>query len=322
VSSLRAILIDPEDARFASTVSAMERELVREKHVMRYASADDFGLPVTAFLICRFWLIDARPGHIRGDGTMRFPAMGIMLAVAVALAGLLHPLAAISQDLIPPEVVQFENVHIDQGVKVVAVGNASKHYSLICNVESAACITPEPNKNYLLFNKKTRWKMPGAKDFITLAFIQDWTVTYNKGENIGLVPETGGGPTELGMFVLDPAKGAYDQDTIISDGPIIYGTGLSDEDRHKAWGHFFMQMVEACARQQGTDTLGLKLAKRCLPGQDFCTTAIDANLVGIGGIQEPRKVVVIVATDVHDPNKQLSRMVCTWPIKGKRVCRD
>jgi GH15 family glucan-1,4-alpha-glucosidase len=26
---------------------------------MRYANPDDFGLPVTAFLICRFWLIDA-----------------------------------------------------------------------------------------------------------------------------------------------------------------------------------------------------------------------------------------------------------------------
>jgi len=52
-------LIDAEDTRFASTVAAMERELVREKHVMRYAGADDFGLPVTAFLICRFWLIDA-----------------------------------------------------------------------------------------------------------------------------------------------------------------------------------------------------------------------------------------------------------------------
>jgi GH15 family glucan-1,4-alpha-glucosidase len=37
----------------------MERELLREKHVMRYASADDFGLPATAFLICRFWLVDA-----------------------------------------------------------------------------------------------------------------------------------------------------------------------------------------------------------------------------------------------------------------------
>jgi GH15 family glucan-1,4-alpha-glucosidase len=52
-------VIDVDDPRFVSTVAAMERELVREKHVMRYASEDDFGLPVTAFLICRFWLIDA-----------------------------------------------------------------------------------------------------------------------------------------------------------------------------------------------------------------------------------------------------------------------
>jgi GH15 family glucan-1,4-alpha-glucosidase len=52
-------VIDVDDPRFVSTVAAMERELMREKHVMRYANADDFGLPVTAFLICRFWLIDA-----------------------------------------------------------------------------------------------------------------------------------------------------------------------------------------------------------------------------------------------------------------------
>ncbi len=52
--------VEVDDPRFASTVAVMERELVREKHVMRYASADDFGLPVTAFLICRFWLIDAQ----------------------------------------------------------------------------------------------------------------------------------------------------------------------------------------------------------------------------------------------------------------------
>ena len=52
-------VVEVDDPRFASTVAAMERELMREKHVMRYASADDFGLPVTAFLICRFWLIDA-----------------------------------------------------------------------------------------------------------------------------------------------------------------------------------------------------------------------------------------------------------------------
>ena len=52
-------VVEVDDPRFIGTVAAMERELVREKHVMRYASADDFGLPVTAFLICRFWLIDA-----------------------------------------------------------------------------------------------------------------------------------------------------------------------------------------------------------------------------------------------------------------------
>jgi GH15 family glucan-1,4-alpha-glucosidase len=52
--------VEVDDPRFASTVAVMERELVREKHVMRYASEDDFGLPVTAFLICRFWLIDAQ----------------------------------------------------------------------------------------------------------------------------------------------------------------------------------------------------------------------------------------------------------------------
>ena len=52
-------VVEPDDPRFVSTVQAMERELVREKHVMRYANADDFGLPVTAFLICRFWLVDA-----------------------------------------------------------------------------------------------------------------------------------------------------------------------------------------------------------------------------------------------------------------------
>jgi GH15 family glucan-1,4-alpha-glucosidase len=60
-------IVEADDPRFVSTVAAMERELVREKHVMRYASADDFGLPVTAFLICRFWLIDAWWSHGRHE---------------------------------------------------------------------------------------------------------------------------------------------------------------------------------------------------------------------------------------------------------------
>jgi hypothetical protein len=97
---------------------------------------------------------------------------------------------------------------------------------------------------------------------------------------------------------------------------------MSDADRQKAWKHFFLQMVEAVARQQGKDALGVKLAKRCLPGQDVCTIALDANFVGIGGIQEPRKVVVLVVTDIHDQNKQLARLVCTRPANGKQVCRE
>jgi GH15 family glucan-1,4-alpha-glucosidase len=52
-------LIEPNDPKFVSTVEVVERELRREQHVMRYVDSDDFGLPETAFLICRFWLIDA-----------------------------------------------------------------------------------------------------------------------------------------------------------------------------------------------------------------------------------------------------------------------
>jgi GH15 family glucan-1,4-alpha-glucosidase len=52
-------LLEPGDPRFARTVEAIERELLRGEHVMRYASHDDFGVPESAFLICRFWLIDA-----------------------------------------------------------------------------------------------------------------------------------------------------------------------------------------------------------------------------------------------------------------------
>ena len=52
-------LIDARDPRFASTVAAIEQDLVRGRHVMRYATEDDFGLPETEFLVCRFWLIDA-----------------------------------------------------------------------------------------------------------------------------------------------------------------------------------------------------------------------------------------------------------------------
>jgi GH15 family glucan-1,4-alpha-glucosidase len=52
-------VIEPDDPRFVTTVEGVERELLREKHVLRYAAPDDFGMPEAAFLICRFWLIDS-----------------------------------------------------------------------------------------------------------------------------------------------------------------------------------------------------------------------------------------------------------------------
>lgn len=244
--------------------------------------------------------------------------MRLTLTVAVLCCTTLGAVHA--QEIVPPEIVRLESIRVDDDMKIVTVGNAKGHYKLICNVNADGCITPQRNKNYLLFNKDTRWKMPGAKEFLTLTGIQDWTIKYSKKENIGLVPEDAKG--DLGMFLLDPAGGGSEQDTVFSDGPIIYGTGMSDADRQKAWKHFFMLMVKAVVSQQGEGVLGVKLARRCMPDQDFCTTALDAYLVGIGGIKEPRKVLVIVTTDLRDQNKQLSRIVCTRPTKDKQVCRE
>lgn len=51
--------LSPDDERFRKTLDAVERTLRRGKHMYRYAEADDFGEPETAFNICTFWYIDA-----------------------------------------------------------------------------------------------------------------------------------------------------------------------------------------------------------------------------------------------------------------------
>jgi GH15 family glucan-1,4-alpha-glucosidase len=51
--------IDPNDARFISTVDALERSLCDGPYMRRYEAPDDFGKPETAFNICTFWRIDA-----------------------------------------------------------------------------------------------------------------------------------------------------------------------------------------------------------------------------------------------------------------------
>jgi GH15 family glucan-1,4-alpha-glucosidase len=51
--------IDPNDARFVSTVEALEDSLCDGPYMRRYEAADDFGKPETSFNICTFWRIDA-----------------------------------------------------------------------------------------------------------------------------------------------------------------------------------------------------------------------------------------------------------------------
>jgi GH15 family glucan-1,4-alpha-glucosidase len=55
------------DPRFAATVAAIERDLKRGPHLMRYISPDDFGEPENAFIVCSFWYIDALVGLGRLD---------------------------------------------------------------------------------------------------------------------------------------------------------------------------------------------------------------------------------------------------------------
>jgi GH15 family glucan-1,4-alpha-glucosidase len=52
-------IVAPQDPRFLSTLARIERELRRGPYLLRYADADDFGLPQTAFLVCSFWYVDA-----------------------------------------------------------------------------------------------------------------------------------------------------------------------------------------------------------------------------------------------------------------------
>ncbi|MCC7049337.1 MAG: glycoside hydrolase family 15 protein [Alphaproteobacteria bacterium] len=52
-------IIAAKDERFLGTLAAIERGLIHDGLVYRYDTADDFGLPETAFLVCTFWYIDA-----------------------------------------------------------------------------------------------------------------------------------------------------------------------------------------------------------------------------------------------------------------------
>ena len=60
-------LIEADDPRFVATVECIGRELNINGHLLRYAAADDFGVPETAFLVVKFWYLDALAAIGRRD---------------------------------------------------------------------------------------------------------------------------------------------------------------------------------------------------------------------------------------------------------------
>lgn len=236
-----------------------------------------------------------------------FGLLGVMSSIAVA--GPNDPLE-----------VKLENLRITDDLKMVYVGNSEFHFMLDCNAKAAGCITPKKDRRYWLVDDSTSWVLPGASGPVTLKFIQDFTVSYGKGKNFGLVSEDQSEKESLGMFFLDPANDGYERDVVIKDGPIVYGTGLGPEDRQSAWHTFFIQFVETARKQDAN--FGATLARRCMPDETFCTQSVAAQLVGIGGIKELRKVSVMVVTDQKDEKHQLGRIVCTQPSPELTVCRD
>ncbi|MGB3738269.1 MAG: glycoside hydrolase family 15 protein [Pontixanthobacter sp.] len=82
--------LKPDDPRFQSTFAAIEKELRRGTHMLRYAAEDDFGAPETAFNVCTFWLIEAL--HLAGRSD---EAAGIF----AAMLGHRTPSGMLSEDL-------------------------------------------------------------------------------------------------------------------------------------------------------------------------------------------------------------------------------
>jgi GH15 family glucan-1,4-alpha-glucosidase len=63
--------VPSSDPRFIATVARVERELRHGDLLFRYAFADDFGRPKTAFTICTFWYIEAIAALGRGEEARR-----------------------------------------------------------------------------------------------------------------------------------------------------------------------------------------------------------------------------------------------------------
>jgi GH15 family glucan-1,4-alpha-glucosidase len=110
--------LPPGDARFAGTLSLIEQRLRRGRHLFRYAAADDFGLPTTAFNVCTFWYIDALARTGRRDEARELFAH--MLAAR-------NHLGLLSEDIGPEDGQHWGNY--PQTYSLVGIVNAATRLS-------------------------------------------------------------------------------------------------------------------------------------------------------------------------------------------------
>lgn len=79
-----------DDSRFLGTLAQIEKRLLKDHFLHRYANADDFGEPEVAFNVCTFWYIDALAATGREDEAREL--FEIMLAAR-------NPLGLLSEDM-------------------------------------------------------------------------------------------------------------------------------------------------------------------------------------------------------------------------------
>jgi GH15 family glucan-1,4-alpha-glucosidase len=85
-------ILQNDDPRFLKTLAAIEKHLLRDGLMLRYAEPDDFGMPETAFLVCTFWYIEALTNCSRREEAM---------AIFERVLSLRNHLGILSEDAVP-----------------------------------------------------------------------------------------------------------------------------------------------------------------------------------------------------------------------------
>ncbi len=107
-----------------------------------------------------------------------------------------------------PEVVQLKKIEMLDQMVHVTVGNVSGDYVLVCSPDAnkehgvRSCLSPRPQRDYLLFRASAKWLIKGAGEPMSLQFMQDWSVSYNGGENVGLLPARKSEDEVFGVYRL------------------------------------------------------------------------------------------------------------------------